>query len=147
MADTFKSQAGAYVAPRVGNVPKAALANAGTNNGPGIDRTGFGSLKIVAQTGAVTGAPTATLYEARVQHSTDDAATDPYTDYQPDGTAASGKAAVTAANAVASKDVDLGGAKKFIRLVELATLTAGTSPTVLGTSIPLLGGGTKLPAV
>ncbi|RKH34928.1 hypothetical protein D7Y13_01475 [Corallococcus praedator] len=137
------SQIGAFIAARLGSSPAATPA--GTRQGTGYDRLVLGeSCVLVAATGAVTGSPTAQGYEVTLQHSSDNGEDDAWTDYVPAG---SGSASVqlAAANAFAEKDVDLGAAKQFVRVLEATTLTGGTAPSLHVCSFIVFGGAMTLP--
>ncbi|MCY1042125.1 hypothetical protein OV208_12440 [Corallococcus sp. bb12-1] len=137
------SQIGAFIAARLGTPPAATPA--GTRQGTGYDRLVLGeSCVLVAATGAVTGGPTAQGYEAKLQHSSDNGEDDAWTDYVPSG-AGSAFVQLTAANAFAEKDVDLGAAKRFVRVAESTTLTGGTTPSLQVCSVVVFGGAMTLP--
>ena len=55
----------------------------GTTNGSGIDRLSFGnpdSCVLHAKSGAASGGPSTQTYDAKLQESSDDGASDPYAD-------------------------------------------------------------------
>lgn len=137
------SNAGAFISPQKGTVPQDVAA--GVRNGAAIDRSGFGSCVLVGETGAVTGAPTGQTLDAKVQDSADGATG--WADYvPPGGVAADGAIAqITAVNTQAKKNIDLSGAKKFIRTVEVTTLTAGTTPKIGARTSLILGGPVEHP--
>ncbi|WP_223645533.1 hypothetical protein [Corallococcus sp. EGB] len=136
-------QIGAYVAVRLGT-PPAALP-AGARQGSGYDRLTLGeSCVLVAATGAVTGGPTAQGYEVKLQHSSDNGASDAWADYVPAGPG-SASVQLTAPNAFAEKDVDLGAAKQFIRVAEATALTGGTTPSLQACAFVVFGGALTLP--
>ena len=124
---------GAFASPQIGNVPLAA--SAGTRNGTGIDRTNPGaapgmalSCDLVAKTGATTGGPTSFTVDAKIQDSADNAS---FADYVPPGAAsAAAIATITTANTLARKRVDLSGARRYIRVVEVVAFVGGASPTI-----------------
>ncbi|RKI14267.1 hypothetical protein D7Y15_15390 [Corallococcus sp. AB030] len=137
------SQIGAFIAARLG-MPPAAIP-AGTRQGTGYDRLVLGeSCVLVAATGAVTGGPSAQGYEVKLQHSSDNGADDAWTDFVPAGPG-SASVQLTAPNAFAEKDVDLGAAKRFIRVAEATTLTGGTSPSLQACAFVVFGGAMTLP--
>lgn len=125
---------GAYVAPKIGTVP----ANTDTTvNGTGIDRMGYTSCVLLAATGAVSGAPSAKTADFKIQDSADNSTF-------ADLTGAS-LTQITADNTLGQKDVDLSGARRYIRVVQTVVLTAGTSPKWPVASFVLLGGADALP--
>lgn len=122
---------GASVKVVAGFSPQAAVA--GAINGAAIDRLGFRSAVLHARSGAVTGAPTAQTYDVKLQDSADGST----------GWADIPGAAITqitAANAEAEKDINLAGAKRYIRVVGTVGFTGGTSPTLQVASALVLGG-------
>jgi hypothetical protein len=130
------SQVGAYISPKVGNVP---LANsAGTRNGTAVDRDGFDSCVLHGQTGASTGTPTSFTYALKLQES-DDGSTG-WADIT--GAAIT---TVTAASTAAKVNVNLSGSKRYIRAVETIAFVGGTSPTLAASSVIVLGGPDSLP--
>lgn len=127
--------AGAYVKPVHALSPAASAA--GARNSAAIDRLGFESAVLVAQTGAVTGAPTAQTLDAKVQDSADGATG--WADYTPpQGSAAI--AQITAVDATGRVNVDLSGAKRYVRVVQTIGFTAGTSPTLENNAAFVLAG-------
>ncbi len=124
-----------------GNPP--AAASAGTRNGSAIDRSVAGgvtyqSATLHAASGAVTGSPTTQTLDAKLQDSADGST----------GWADITGAAITqitAANAEAEVDVDLSGAKRYIRVVEVVAFTGGTTPTLGAQETVVLGGADRLP--
>ncbi|RKH53980.1 hypothetical protein D7Y23_01355 [Corallococcus sp. AB050B] len=92
----------------------------------------------------MTGGPTAQGYEVKLQHSSDNGDDDAWTDYVPAGPD-SASAQLAAANAFVEKDVDLGAAKRFIRVAESTTLTGGTSPSLQACAFIVFGGAMTLP--
>lgn len=122
---------GGYIVEALGLVP---LANAaGTRNGAAIDRKAAGdneeldSCRLTVQTGTVGGSPSAQTLDAKLQDSAD--GTTAWADIT--GAAIT---QITAADSLANVDVDLAGAKQFIRVVEVAAFTAGSSPTIIASS-------------
>ncbi|AFE05231.1 hypothetical protein COCOR_03435 [Corallococcus coralloides DSM 2259] len=132
------TDAGVLIAPRSGNVPAAVAA--GTRNSAAVDRLGFDSCVLAAQTGAASGAPTTLTLAAKLQESADgatgwadiaDAAIDP----------------LTAANGIARINVRLPTAKRYLRVAETVSLTGGSSPTIGASSTIVLCGPDEIPAV
>lgn len=145
MASTDINQIGAYVAAKQALVP---LANAaGTRNGTGIDRSTVAYAKscvLVAQLGAATGTPTSFTHNLKIQHSSDNGSGDAWADYTPPtGTAA--LAQQTAGSALVEKDIDLTGAKQYVRVVETIAFVGGTSPALPASAAFVFGGGDSLP--
>lgn len=140
---------GAFLKAEIGT-PTFADDGAAPVNGTGIDREGHNSCVLLAQAGAATGSPSAQTHDAKIQHSS--LLASGYTDYvTPQGAQVGtpGDAEIvqqTADDAVAVKNVDLSGAKKFIRVVSTVVLTAGTSPTWPVSTSLILGPKDELPA-
>ena len=125
----------AHVSAKTGTVP---LANTGTVvNGTGFDRTEFLSCVLIASAGAATGGPSAQTYDVKLQEA--DLLAGPYTDVADAATPQ-----ISADNGLATKGVDLGGLKKFVRTVSTVALTGGTDWPVSDTI--LLGGDRELPS-
>lgn len=129
---------GSFLKPAVGTVPAAVAA--GTRNGSAIDRSGFSSCVLVAQTGAVAGSPSAQSLDAKLQESADGATG--WTDI-----AGAAITAVTAASSSGKVNVSLANVKQYIRVVETAAFTGGTTPAMGAASTVILGGADRLPAV
>jgi hypothetical protein len=128
----------------VKGTPPAAVS-AGTRNGAAINRIGFRSLTLHAATGAETGSPSARTVNAKIQDSADGSTG--WADYVPPGSStAAAVAEITAANAEAEVDVDLAGAKAYVRVVEVTAFTGGTSPTLGVATTVVLGGPESVPA-
>lgn len=143
------NDAGKYFAPRAANVPLASTG--ATRNSAGIDRATPGgqlalSCKLVAQTGAVTGGPATQTLDAKLQDSADNST---FADYVPPrGVAADAAIAqITAVNTMKTKDIDLSTARRYVRVVEVAALTGGASPTLAVESHVVLGGADGRPVV
>ncbi len=130
-----------------GNPP--AAASAGTRNGASIDRSPAGgvtyhSATLYAASGAETGAPSARTLDAKIQDSADGSTG--WADYIPPGQATvAAIAQITAANSEAEVDVDLSGAKRYVRVVETLGFTGGTSPTLGVQESVVLGGADRTP--
>ena len=121
-----------------------------TVNGTGIDREGHQSCVLLCQGGAATGSPTGQTANFKIQH--DAAVGGSYADYT---TPQSGQVGAAAAAAIAEQsaddflvklDVNLAGAKRFIRVVSVVALTGGSSPTWPVSSAVLLGPKDEMPA-
>lgn len=131
----------------VGNVPFATTP--ATRNGAAIDRAVAGGvfyngLTLVAMTGAVTGAPSGQTLDAKIQDSADGSTG--WADYIPPGQATvAAIAQITAVNTIGSVDVDLSGARRYVRVVETTTLTAGTAPTIAVVETVILSGADRTP--
>lgn len=131
----------------IGTVPAAVAA--GTRNGTGIDRaTPGGNLymgcTLSATLGATTGTPTSFTANYKLQDSADNSS---FADYVPPGGVAAD--AATAQNTVASTikevDIDLSGARRYIRVVETIAFVGGTSPTIGTQSTLQLYGSDRTP--
>jgi hypothetical protein len=134
------SDIGAFIKSVKMHVP-VAVSGSSAVNATGINRIGHASLALIACTGAATGTPTSFSFEVKVQDSADDSS---YADYKPDGTNVAATT-ITAVNTLTELNVDLRGARKYVRVVVTPTFVGGTSPTVLFSSAVALGGSQKLP--
>lgn len=131
----------------IGTLP---LANsAGTRNGTGVDRaTPGGTLymgcTLSALLGAETGTPTSFTADFKLQDSADNST---FADYVPPGGVAADAAVtqMTAGSAISDVDIDLSGARRYIRVVETIAITGGTSPKVPASSTLLLYGADRTP--
>lgn len=130
----------------IGTVP--AAVSAGTRNGSAIDRTvaggvHYGTCTLFAASGAATGAPTTQTLDAKIQDSADGSTG--WADYKPDGTTVAAATQITAVNSSSELDVDLQGAKRYIRVVEVVAFTGGTTPTLGAQTVIVLGGADRTP--
>lgn len=142
MSMTQMTGIGPEVKMAIGLVP--AARSAGTANGTGVDRTGFHSMVLEAVTGAATGSPSAQTLDVKLQHSADNSS---WSDFQPEGTAASGAVAQIAADSTRKrKSINLTGAKQYVRAVGVTAFTGGTSPTLPSAVVMVLGGAVEQPA-
>lgn len=128
----IQTDAGKYIKPVAGFSPQASDGVAAIE-GPAIDRTGFLSAVLHGRTGAVAGAPTAQTYDLKLQESADGSTG--WTDIP--GAAIT---QITTADAEADVNVNLAGAKKYIRAVGTVTFTGGTTPTLQVAATVILGG-------
>jgi len=127
---------GALIKAFLGVAPGAR--SAGAVNGPAIDRMGYGSATITVVTGAETGTPSARSSTCKLQDSADGSTG--WADI------AGASVAVAAVDSVGEVDVNLAGAKRYVRVVNTTAFTGGTSPTLLSSATLVLGGADKLPA-
>ncbi len=139
-------KAGSNFKPVVATPP--ALSAAGTRNGSTIDRAVPGgvlyrSATLHTTTGAIAGSPTAQTVDAKVQHSADGSTWADYT--QPGAGSAAAITQITAANQSGELDINLEGARRYIRVVETVAFTGGTSPTIGVCSSFILAGADRLP--
>ncbi len=123
---------GGYLVEAVGLVP---LDNAaGTRNGTAIDRKPAGSnvemdsCRLTVQTGTLTGAPSAQTVDVKLQDSADGSTG--WADLDP----AAAITQIVAADIIEHVDVDLAGAKQFVRVVEVVALTGGSTPSIIASS-------------
>lgn len=122
-------------------------ASAGTINGAAVDRAAHNtpySCVLHTTAGAVSGAPTATSAQSKIQDSADGTN---FADYLPDGVNIAQAAALTAANTENALSVDLGNARRYIRAVTIVSFTGGTTPAVLVAADVVIGGEDTLAAV
>jgi hypothetical protein len=122
--------------PVVGTAPFAATA--GTVTGSAIDRTGFTRMTLVAAVGAATGTPTSFTVNSKVTHC--DTSGGSYVDLT--------GAAITAMTAagVGQKEIDLKGAKQFLKIVTVTAFVGGTTPTSPNSVLAILSGADTQPA-
>ncbi len=127
---------GAEVKVVAGFSPTASAGE--TINGAAIDRKDFQSCVLHARSGAVSGAPTTVTYDVRLQESADGVAG--WTDIP--GAAI---AQIAAADTEKHVDVNLAGAKRYIRAVAVIAFTGGTAPTLVVAATVALGGAVVKP--
>jgi hypothetical protein len=121
-----------------------ANAGAGTTNGAAIDRAGVGgknfslSCVLKGSCGAASGAPSAQSLNQKLQDSGDGSTG--WADI-------SGAAlpALVADNTEGQVDVDLSGAKRFIRVVSVVAFTGGTAPAIPVAAEVILGPPMEMP--
>ena len=121
-------------------------SSGGTINGTALDRFAHGlpnSCVLHQMVGAISGAPTATSVQTKLQHSQDDVT---WSDFQINGTTQA-TAAIAAANTDGSIGIDLTTAYRFIRAEMVVTFTGGTTPAALVAADLVLGGERSLPAL
>ncbi|MCY1080292.1 hypothetical protein [Archangium lansingense] len=146
LSSIIRTNIGAYVlCNNLALVPadQAAGTRQGTTFAPGR----YGSAVLVAFTGAISGAPTATsvTYEVETRDGSD--AGNPWTPLK-DMDGQDVALAITSASTAEELDVDL----QFVpvghdelRVVETVALTAGTTPKVVTGAVLVLGGASTLP--
>jgi len=132
----FPAHTGAHVKVVKGIAPQAAAA--GTVNGVTIDRLGFESCVVHVSTGAVSGEPTAQTVDVKLQDSADGTT---WADLP--GAVVS---QITAGDAEAEADIDLRGARRYIRAVATVAFTGGTTPNIQLAATVVLGGARERPA-
>lgn len=131
---------GAYIKAVRGISPADSAATGGTPiDGAAIDRLGYGSAVLHHTCGAASGTPDSFTVDSKLQDS-DDGSTG-WADV-------TGAAATTLAadNAEAQKDVDLSGAKRYIRVRTAVAFVNGTTPKVEVAATVILGGAVTKPA-
>lgn len=140
---TTDNQIGARIKNAVACVPTNAGAETVTS--AAIDRLGFESCVLDVSVGAASGAPDSFTANSKVTHC--DTSGGSYTDWTPDGTAASGAiAAITAASTRKRKSISLLGAKRYLKFATVVTLTGGTTPKLPIAALCVLGTAVELPA-
>jgi hypothetical protein len=132
------TDAGVLVAIRAGTAPAAVVAS--SRNSSAVDRLGFDSCVLAAQTGAASGGPTALTLAAKLQESADGSTN--WTDVP--GAAIE---PLTSENGVARVNVRLPTAKRYLRVAETVSFTGGSSPTLGACSTIVLCGPDEIPAV
>jgi hypothetical protein len=133
-----KNNIGAFLAARQSLVPTNSAA--GVRNGVSIDRTGFASCVVVHACAAVTGAPTSQAIDLKLQDSADGTT---FTDVV--GFALTQKTSAVAD--IRELDLNLAGARQFVRLVETVAFVGGATPAVVSAPVLILGGADKVSAV
>jgi hypothetical protein len=92
-----------------------------------VDRESAGSMLWIVQTGAITGAPSATAIDSKLQHR--NSAAESWTDVVVSpGNPAVAIQTITAADTLRAVRIDLSGFKRFIRPATTVAFTGGTSP-------------------
>lgn len=139
---TSQSGIGPEISIASGTPP--ADSAAGTVTGAAIDRLGFSSMVLEAETGAVTGAPSAQTLDAKVTHC--DTSGGSYTDFVPGAAGSGAVAQITAASTRKRKSIDLSGAKQYLKIVTVTAFTGGTTPKMANCVKVILGGAVEKPA-
>lgn len=120
-----------------------AVSGSTAINGVVIDRLNYQGASLALALGATTGTPTGTQLAVKIQH--DDAiGMGTVTDYVTVGTFGSASANFTSGDAI-QKEINLEGAKRYVRVVVTPTFTAGTGPTVLTAGVLALEDATAEP--
>ncbi|ADO68705.1 hypothetical protein [Stigmatella aurantiaca] len=132
------TDAGVLVAIRSGTAPAAVVA--GSRNSAAVDRRGFDSCVLAAQTGSASGGPTSLTLAAKLQESADGSTG--WTDV-----AGAAIEPLISENGVARVNVRLPTAKRYLRVTETVSFTGGTSPTLGASSTLVLCGPDEIPAV
>jgi hypothetical protein len=137
---------GVMFKPVIGTVPAAPVA--GTRNGSAINRRQSGAIAqgctLFASSGAVTGGPATQTLDAKIQDSADGSTA--WADYiPPDQTTVGAITQITAVNSSADVDINLSGAKAFIRVVETLAFTGGAAPTMGVETAVILSGFDRTP--
>lgn len=134
----YTKDIGALVKNQLG-IPPTNAGAAETVNGAAIDRQGFLSGVLHHACGAAAGTPTGQTVDSKLQDSADGS-----TDWQ-DLSPAIAATQLVADDTDAEVDVDLSGARQFIRVVTAVVLTAGTTPTIPVAATVTLGGADETP--
>ncbi len=117
-------------------LPVTTVGNS-TVKGVGYDRTGYLSAAIVYAAGICPSVPTGFTVVLKVQDSTEDV-DGSYTDFATIATFGTASD-LSAASVVKYFDVNLRGAKQWVRVTELLTFTGGASPSQIGSVCLVLG--------
>lgn len=126
-----KTNAGDYVKLQKGTNPQDSAAQ--TITGAAIDRTGFGSCVLHAANGVASGAPTGQTVDTKIQDSATSGGV--FADF-----AGGATAQLIADSTDAEVDIDLTGAKAFIKVIQTVGFTGGTTPKIPVSSTLALGG-------
>jgi hypothetical protein len=130
---------GASLRVVTGQVPVLSAANAALK-GAAIDRSGFNSCVLHQARGAADGGPSAHSLDSQVQHS--DTTTDG--DFE-DLPGVEGSAVALTAAGQNELDINLSGAKRYIRVVSVIAFTDGSTPKIPIAVTVVLGGATEPP--
>lgn len=117
-------------------LPVITVGN-GTVKGVGYDRTGYLSAAVVYSAGICPSVPTGFTVVLKVQDSTEDV-DGSYADFATIATFGTASD-LSAASVVKHFDVNLRGAKQWVRITETLTFTGGSSPSQLGCVNLILG--------
>ncbi len=128
---TRRTNAGDYVKLQKAIDPEDSAA--ATITGAAIDRTGFNSCVLHAAAGAASGTPSAQTVDAKIQDSATSGGS--FVDF-----AGGAITTITADDSDAEVDVDLSGAKAFVKVVVTVGFTGGTTPAIPVASTLALGG-------
>ena len=112
-------------------------ATATTVNGPAIDRQGFMTAVLLAACGAPSGAPSSFTVATKVQDSGDG-----ITDWV--DVAGATVTTFTMNNTEGTKDLDLKGMRRYLRVVQTVAFVAGTTPAIPISAAVLLGSATAI---
>lgn len=132
----FDRDIGSLIKLETGIIPEDS--DAATINGPSINRLGFGSAVLHHSAGAASGSPTGQVVASKLQDSADESVWADLTGAAPSDLIADDKDSEV--------DVDLKGAREFIRTVMAVSFTAGTSPAIPVSATIVLGAAQTLPA-
>lgn len=116
---------------RVTSVPTilpVTTVGSGAVVGVGVDRTGYLSAGVEYSAGICPSVPTGFTVALLVEHSADNSSWATFDTIATFGTAGG----LSAASTVKYFDLNLRGAKKWIRITETLTFTGGTSPSQVG---------------
>jgi hypothetical protein len=132
----------------------AQNASAGTINGPAIDRmpaggAGFNSVDVLCFRGTDAGGASPATAQFFLEDSADGstgwAVVQNRTPGNPNGLTNIQTAAISTDDSLTLLSADLSGARRYIRVRCVVTLTGGTSPTCPVAAAVILGGGVELP--
>lgn len=116
--------------------PPVAAKSAGTVVGPAVNRLGYQSIALFAALGVETGAPTGRTLTVTIEDSAD--GTTGWAVYKADLiVTAAGELVVAGPTPV---NIDLTGAREYIRVQEVLAFVAGTTPTRFVNTIGILTG-------
>jgi hypothetical protein len=110
--------------------------SAGTVTGTGVDRRGYEYGVMLYTTGFTTGTPTGLTVTCTVEDSSDNTSFSTYGTYS---------VAITSTNVMKRINMDLNGAKRYIRPSMVAVMQAGSTPTVHVKAIAILDAFRVLP--
>ncbi len=128
--------------------PNPAASGAGTTDGGAFDRYGLGgdarmSCVMAARAGAASGTPSAQSLTYTLQHSHTTTGGDFVNLTDPDGVTPT--IVLDADNEAGEVDVNLVGARRYIRIKRVAAFTGGSTPTWANGSCLVMGGSLKAP--
>jgi hypothetical protein len=109
---------------------------AGTLNGTGVDRRGYEFGAMLLTTGFTMGSPTAMTVTCTVQDSADNSTFAAFGDYS---------VCITSTNVLKRINIDLNGARRYVRPTMVAVFDGGTAPSVYLRAITVLDAFRVLP--
>jgi hypothetical protein len=123
--------------PIVSTLPVTTTSSSAIN-GAAVDRLGYLSAGLLFQSGVNPSIPTGVVAALKVQHS-DTTTSGDFTDFITSIPNFGSASDLTAASATKYYNLDLTGAKRYVRTVTTFTFTGGSSPSMIFTTAFVLG--------